>query len=94
MSRHPFKKILVAVDGSFHAGITARYSFAFAGTFNAKLFVTAVITKEMDEHVEKAVASAVAKAAIDSGTARVKTDPKKIAEHTKSFIYEGELGII
>jgi len=61
MSRHPFKKILVAVDGSFHAGIAARYAFAFAGTFNAKLFVTAVITKEMDEHEEKAVAAAVAK---------------------------------
>ena len=61
MSRHPFKKILVAVDGSFHAGIAARYSFALAGTFNAKLFVTAVITKEMDEHEEKGVAAAVAK---------------------------------
>ncbi len=61
MPRHPFKKILVAVDGSFHAGIAARYAFAFAGTFNAKLFVTAVITKEMDEHEEKAVAAAVAK---------------------------------
>ena len=61
MSRHPFKKILVAVDGSFHAGIAARYSFALAGTFNAKLFVAAIITKEMDEHEEKAVAAAVAK---------------------------------
>ena len=61
MARHPFKKILVAVDGSFHAGIAARYSFALAGTFNAKLFVAAIITKEMDEHEEKAVAAAVAK---------------------------------
>ena len=61
MPRHPFKKILVAVDGSFHAGIAARYAFAFAGTFNAKLFVTAVITKEMDEYEEKAVAAAMAK---------------------------------
>ncbi len=61
MPRHPSKKILVAVDGSFHAGIAARYAFAFARTFNAKLFVTAVITKEMDEDEEKAVAAAVAK---------------------------------
>lgn len=61
MSRHPFKKILVAIDGSFHAGIAARYSFALAGTFNAKLFVAAVITKEMDEHEEKAAAASVAK---------------------------------
>ncbi|MBI5406490.1 MAG: universal stress protein [Nitrospirae bacterium] len=61
MPRHPFKKILVAVDGSFHAGIAARYAFAFAGTFNAKLYVTAVITEEMEEHEEKAVAAAVAK---------------------------------
>jgi len=40
------------------------------------------------------VASAVAKAAIDSGVARVNIDPQKIAENTKNFIYEGELGII
>lgn len=61
MSRRPFTKILVAVDGSFHAGIAARYAFAFAGTFNAKLFVAAVITDKMDEHEEKSVAAAVAK---------------------------------
>lgn len=61
MLRHPSKKILVAVDGSFHAGIAARYAFAFAGTFNAKLFVVAVITKEMDKHEEKATAASVAK---------------------------------
>jgi len=53
-----------------------------------------IIPKGLDYRVPPLVASAVAKAAIDSGTARVKTDPKKIAEHTKSFIYEGELGII
>ena len=80
MPRHPFKKILVAVDGSFHAGIAARYAFAFAGTFNAKLFVTAVITKEMDEHEEKAIAAAVAKV-LDEATDIPPNRPQDIASN-------------
>lgn len=75
MSRHPFKKILVAVDGSFHAGIAARYSFALAGTFNAKLFVAAVITKEMDEDEEKAAAAAVAKVLDEAADIRPNIPP-------------------
>lgn len=77
MLRHPFKKILVAIDGSFHAGITARYAIAFARTFNAKLFVTAVITKEMNEHEEKAVAAAVAKV-LDEATDTPANNPMDV----------------
>ncbi|MBI5749257.1 MAG: NADP-dependent malic enzyme [Nitrospinae bacterium] len=53
-----------------------------------------IIPKGLDYRVPPLVASAVAKAAIKSGVARVNIDPQKIAEVTKNFIYEGELGII
>jgi len=53
-----------------------------------------IIPKGLDYHVPPLVASAVAKAAIKSGAARIDIDPQKVAENTKNFIYEGELGII
>ena len=59
-----------------------------------KLKTDYIIPKGLDYRVPPLVASAVAKAAIDSGVARVNIDPQKIAENTKNFIYEGELGII
>ena len=45
-------KILTAVDGSFHASIAARYSFALAKGFNAKLFIATVIPNNMSNKVE------------------------------------------
>ncbi len=59
-----------------------------------KLKTDYIIPKGLDYRVPPLVASAVAKAAIDSGAARVNIDPQKVAENTKNFIYEGELGII
>lgn len=53
-----------------------------------------IIPKGLDYRVPPLVASAVAKAAIESGVARINIDPQKIAENTKNFIYEGELGIM
>ena len=53
-----------------------------------------IIPKGLDYHVPPLVAYAVAKAAIKSGAARIDIDPQKVAENTKNFIYEGELGII
>ncbi len=61
MPYHPFKKILVAVDGSFHASIAARYSFSLAETFNSKLFVATVITEGMGELEEKVATNSVVK---------------------------------
>ncbi len=59
-----------------------------------KLKTDYIIPKGLDYRVPPLVASAVAKAAIKSGVARINIDPQKIAENTKNFIYEGELGII
>jgi malate dehydrogenase (oxaloacetate-decarboxylating) len=45
----------------------------------------------MDFSVPPAVAAAVARAALESGMARVKVDPEQVAERTRRFIYEGYL---
>ena len=45
----------------------------------------------MDFAVPPAVAEAVARAALESGVARVKVDPAQVAERTRRFIYEGYL---
>ncbi|HLA48767.1 MAG TPA: malic enzyme-like NAD(P)-binding protein [Nitrospinota bacterium] len=59
-----------------------------------KLKFDYILPKGLDYHVPPVVASAVSKAAIETGVARVIIDPEKVAEHTKKFIYEGELDII
>jgi malate dehydrogenase (oxaloacetate-decarboxylating) len=41
--------------------------------------------------VPPAVAAAVAKAAMDSGVARIQIDPAEVAQRTRRFIYEGYL---
>ncbi|MDH7488707.1 MAG: malic enzyme-like NAD(P)-binding protein [Anaerolineae bacterium] len=45
----------------------------------------------MDFAVPPAVAAAVARAAMESGVARVTVDPAQVAERTRRFIYEGYL---
>ena len=49
------------------------------------------IPSAMDLRVPPAVAGAIAKAAIESGEARVEADPAEIAARTKRFLYEGRL---
>jgi malate dehydrogenase (oxaloacetate-decarboxylating) len=50
-----------------------------------------IIPGGMDFSVPPAVATAVARAAMDSGVARAKVDPAQVAERTRRFIYEGHL---
>ncbi len=61
MTDHPYKKIMVAVDGSFHASVAARYSYLFARTFHSRLFVVTVISKDMNEKEEKTASYAIAR---------------------------------
>ena len=61
MTDHPYKKILVAVDGTFHASVAARYSYQFAQAFHSKLFVVTVISKDMNEKAEKSASFSIAK---------------------------------
>jgi malate dehydrogenase (oxaloacetate-decarboxylating) len=51
-----------------------------------------IIPKGMDFRVAPEVAGAVARAAMDTGEARIEMDPVQIARNTRTFIYEGHLG--
>ena len=51
-----------------------------------------IIPDAFDFRVPPAMAAAVAKCAIGTGVARVKRDPDAIADETRAFLYEGELG--
>jgi malate dehydrogenase (oxaloacetate-decarboxylating) len=50
-----------------------------------------ILPSGMDFSVPPAVAAAVAKAAVESGVARVQVDPAQVAERTRRYIYEGYL---
>lgn len=56
-----FKKIAVAVDGSFHASVAARYACVIAGGLHSQLFAVTVITEEMNEQEEKSASYSLAK---------------------------------
>jgi malate dehydrogenase (oxaloacetate-decarboxylating) len=50
-----------------------------------------IIPSGMDFTVPPTVAAAVARAALETGVARVQVDPVQVAERTRRFIYEGHL---
>jgi len=50
-----------------------------------------IIPNPLDLRVPSAVAAAVAEAAIRTGEARLKVDPKKVAARTREYVYEGRL---
>ncbi len=68
------EKIMVAIDGSFHADIAARYSLVFAAAYHAKLFVATVLTKEMKEREEKAATLAVERIIDEAGEMGVEAE--------------------
>jgi malate dehydrogenase (oxaloacetate-decarboxylating) len=51
-----------------------------------------IIPDAFDFRVPPSVAAAVARAAMDTGVARVKRDPAAIARETRAFLYEGQWG--
>ncbi|MEW6184143.1 MAG: malic enzyme-like NAD(P)-binding protein [Thermodesulfobacteriota bacterium] len=51
-----------------------------------------IIPSGMDFRVPPVVAQAVARAAIETGVAKISIDPELIARQTRTMIYEGELG--
>jgi malate dehydrogenase (oxaloacetate-decarboxylating) len=62
-------------------------SYAIAGLIaENELNPSYVIPKPFDPRVAPAVAAAVAKAAMDSGVARIKVDPETIAERTRQMV--------
>lgn len=62
-------------------------AYALAGVVaKEELNADYIIPKPFDPRVAPAVAEAVARAAMDSGVARVKVDPEKIAQRTKEML--------
>ncbi|PZR98520.1 MAG: hypothetical protein DLM69_08550, partial [Candidatus Chloroheliales bacterium] len=53
-----------------------------------------IIPKATDYRVAPKVAAAVARAAIESGEARLNVDPAAVEANTRSFIYEGRLELL
>lgn len=71
----------MAVDGSFHASVAARYACIFAREFKSRLFVVTVITKDMSEKEEKSASFSLARIVdeargdgIDAGEVTLKGD--------------------
>ena len=58
---------------------------------DADLHPERIIPTGLDFSVPPAVAAAVARAALESGLARLPVDPAQVAERTRRFIYEGHL---
>jgi malate dehydrogenase (oxaloacetate-decarboxylating) len=48
----------------------------------------------MDFRVPPAVAEAVARASMETGTARIKIEPERVARHTREFIYDERLSLL
>ncbi len=53
-----------------------------------------ILPNAMDFRVPPAVAEAVARAAIDTGVARIHVDPERVARHTREFIYDERLSLL
>ena len=67
---------------------------AIAGLVGDKLSPGYILPEAMDFRVPPAVAEAVARAAMETGTARIQIDPERVARHTREFIYDERLSIL
>ena len=67
---------------------------AIAGLVGDKLSPGYILPEAMDFRVPPAVAEAVARAAMETGTARIQIEPERVARHTREFIYDERLSIL
>jgi malate dehydrogenase (oxaloacetate-decarboxylating) len=67
---------------------------AIAGLVGDRLSPGYILPEAMDFRVPPAVAEAVARAAMATGTARIQIDPERVARHTREFIYDERLSIL
>lgn len=74
-----------ATDVNEEMKIAAAYALANLLT-DEEIHRDYVIPKPFDPRVAPAVAAAVAKAAMDSGVARIKKDPAEVAEHCRQLV--------
>lgn len=53
-----------------------------------------ILPGAMDFRVPPAVAEAVARASMETGTARIQIEPERVARHTREFIYDERLSLL
>ncbi|HZX48250.1 MAG TPA: universal stress protein, partial [Nitrospirota bacterium] len=98
MTDNTYKKILVAVDGTFHASVAARYSFWFALAFHSKLFVVTIITKDMNEKEEKSAIYSISKIIDEAGGSGLDIEgvilKGDVISAIKKFVKENKIDIV
>ena len=67
---------------------------AIAGLVGDRLSPGYILPGAMDFRVPPVVAEAVARAAMETGSARIHLEPDRIARHTREFIYDERLSLI
>jgi len=67
---------------------------AIAGLVGDKLAPGYILPAAMDFRVPPAVAEAVARAAMATGSARIQIEPERIGKHMREFIYDERLSLI
>jgi malate dehydrogenase (oxaloacetate-decarboxylating) len=67
---------------------------AIAGLVGPELAPDYILPGAMDFRVPPAVAEAVARAGLETGTARIQLEPETVARHTREFIYDERLSLI
>ncbi len=79
-----------ATDVNDEMLLAATHALADIVTYD-KLNPDYIVPKVLDYRVAPAIAEAVARAAIETGVAKVPTDPARIAERTRHFVNTGRL---
>jgi malate dehydrogenase (oxaloacetate-decarboxylating) len=67
---------------------------AIAELVGTRLSPGYILPEAMDFRVPPVVAEAVAHAAMETGSARIKLEPDRVARHTREFIYDERLSIL
>jgi malate dehydrogenase (oxaloacetate-decarboxylating) len=67
---------------------------AIAELVGTRLSPGYILPEAMDFRVPPVVAAAVAQAAMETGSARIKLEPDRVARHTREFIYDERLSIL
>jgi malate dehydrogenase (oxaloacetate-decarboxylating) len=67
---------------------------AIAALAEEELSPDYILPGAMDFRVPPAVAEAVARAGLETGTARIRLEPERVAHHTREFIYDERLSLI
>ena len=89
-----FRGALDIRASSINDAMNIAAAHAIAGLVGDQLSPGYILPAAMDFRVPPAVAEAVARAAMETGTARIDLAPERVARHTREFIYDERLSLI